>query len=240
MFRRRTDHVYSTLQQVQRRISEQGGGPAPAPAPVPGSDTGRFQRPTDHFTPATPTPAAVPPPLPSPAFPGVAMAPPQPGIVLTLPVAVVMLLVALMLCVLSFFVGRLSAAPAPAMPPREERTAERGPVAPPVSRPRHILLIGRPFPAITPALETDSRRLNAMVGADGNLRAAGVEAFFGIYVLESGEKVLAYGWTDAWRGVDQHEPRYVTLYNALRNVRTLSSQPGDISATLRWLPMPNR
>lgn len=37
MFRRRTtDQVYATLQQVQRRITEQGGGPAPSSTPVPG------------------------------------------------------------------------------------------------------------------------------------------------------------------------------------------------------------
>lgn len=35
MFRRRTDQVYSTLQQVQRRITEQSGNPPEQPAPSP-------------------------------------------------------------------------------------------------------------------------------------------------------------------------------------------------------------
>jgi hypothetical protein len=78
-FRRKTDQVYSTLQQVQRRISEQTGAPAPAPVrpppairsplPVPparppGRTTSQ-DLPTPAPMPLTPTPVA--PMLSSPA-----------------------------------------------------------------------------------------------------------------------------------------------------------------------------
>jgi hypothetical protein len=74
MFRRRTDQVYSTLQQVQRRITEQTGGgqaqlddlrqaaPPPAAAqPVPGVNL----QPLSQALPQQSPPAPAPAPLPS-------------------------------------------------------------------------------------------------------------------------------------------------------------------------------
>jgi hypothetical protein len=68
MFRRRTDQVYATLQQVQRRISEQSGQPS-APAPA--------QRPT---APAIRTPLpAIQLPGNAPARPAARITTPLPG-----------------------------------------------------------------------------------------------------------------------------------------------------------------
>lgn len=68
--RRRTDQVYATLQQVQRRITEQSGQPAAAATPAGMSAPPR--------APGTPTPGPLPAIRPGPQIPGPDAPPPAP------------------------------------------------------------------------------------------------------------------------------------------------------------------
>jgi hypothetical protein len=65
--RRRTDEVYRTLQQVQRRITESGATPTPAAVPA-GLVAGPGARALGHPTPG-PMPAVRPEPAPPPLLP---------------------------------------------------------------------------------------------------------------------------------------------------------------------------
>ncbi len=210
MFRRRTDHVFSTLQQVQRRISEQGGTvPVAARPPAPAS-----RRESEAFTPAGqagpgPGPAPVPTLLPT-GFPE----PPRPGVVsLPLPLVVVLALLVLALCALCFVLGRVTAPEAVASPGFADGAAGNRVVADAPRAAQHILVvrrIQRPTASDVESLKSDERRMN---GAMTQYANRGWQPWFRVDRRDSGAMVLAYGWNGSRWGVDK--ARHEDLYQAL-------------------------
>jgi hypothetical protein len=211
MFRRRTDHVFSTLQQVQRRISEQGGT-VPVAARPPGP-AGR--RESEAFTPAGPA-GSVPGPLaPVPTLTPIAQPePPRPGVVsLPLPLVVVLALLVLALCALCFVLGRVTAPEAVASPGFADGAAGNR-VVPEAPRPAtHVLVVRRvqrPAASDVESLKADERRLNA---AMAQYTSRGWQPWFRVDRRDSGAVVLAYGWNGSTWGVDK--ARHEDLYQAL-------------------------
>lgn len=210
MFRRRTDHVFSTLQQVQRRISEQGGTvPVAARPPAPAG-----RRESEAFTPASPSSSAPQPPGPSLAFPGVQPEPPSPGtITLPLPLVVVLALLVLALCALSFVAGRATAPETQVSPGFAGGDAGNRllPVQPQASQ--YILVvkaIQRANAQDAEALRADEKRLN---GAMGAYAGRGWQPYFKVDRRDSGTLVLTYGWNGTRWGVDR--TKLEDLYQAL-------------------------
>jgi hypothetical protein len=211
MFRRRTDHVFSTLQQVQRRISEQGGT-VPVAARPPGP-AGR--RESEAFTPAAPGSASPGPVIPTitpgaPALPE----PPRPGVVtLPLPLVVVIALLVLALCALCFVLGRVTAPDPVASPGFADGPAGNRVVPETPRSAEHILVIRRiqrPAASDVESLKGDERRLNAAMAQYAN---RGWQPWFRVDRRDSGTMVLAYGWNGSRWGVDK--ARYEDLYQAL-------------------------
>jgi hypothetical protein len=206
MFRRRTDHVFSTLQQVQRRISEQGGT-VPVAARPPGP-AGR--RESEAFTPAAPGPVV---PSISPAVPALPE-PPRPGVVtLPLPLVVVLALLVLALCALCFVLGRVTA-PDPVASPGFADGPAGNRMVPEAPRPAtHVLVVRRvqrPAASDVESLKADERRLNA---AMAQYASRGWQPWFRVDRRDSGAVVLAYGWNGSTWGVDK--ARHEDLYQAL-------------------------
>jgi hypothetical protein len=114
MFRRRTDQVYATLQQVQRRITEQSGQPAPANGEVPPLERKPIAAAVPALAPLQDALARQKPPMvghqpePPPLPPQLAQLP-RGGIVFSIPLAVTLSVLWIASCALCFVLGQHAA-----------------------------------------------------------------------------------------------------------------------------------
>lgn len=228
MFRRRTDQVYSTLQQVQRRITEQSGQ-APEQADIEPSVTTQPVVNLQPLSQALPSGGVVPPPPalnPAPAaapFAGVQtnrLGPAGNRYVLQVSGDLAMLLVVIWLIsmALMFVLGqhwRSSGGAGLAPGPAGSRETANAPVAP-GKRQGDWALVLTSFPNSTKEhesyCEAEARRLNDAMRQPQNL-ARGWKPFFGVRKPANGGIELVYGLVDGVWGIDKND--FLTLAKAL-------------------------
>jgi hypothetical protein len=228
IFRRRTtDQVYSTLQQVQRRITEQGGQPVvgsggnmrtPAPGslrtPPPGSypaaaSTAPIGTPLRFPTPP-PTPHAVPPASTSSDEPAPlgGMLVPQPPVtrfVLNLPLhlATTLLLLWLVTLVAAYFAGRSAADRTPAPMPRSEAPAPSPNAVEQPVRGNWVFLL-QTVPTANSQLrakwQEEVTRLNNVCRQNAS---QGWKPYFALREPENGGLQMVFGQVDGKFGIDQ-------------------------------------
>jgi len=229
MFRRKTDQVYATLQQVQRRLTQQTadeGAEAPAfqrPRAAAGADPTRpLTVPTPSFS--LPSAGLGSPPPAQPQVPSPGVAPSQRRHVLQLSgeLATILFLLWLVTLVASFFVGQhfgkrggaadpgigyaagpAGSRPARTDPPAEElpATAARTPGQGQVGG--HILVlasVSRANPDDEQRFGNDARLLNQY--AEKNVRS-GYKPWFGVRKPTNGGLQLVFGVVNGKFGVDK-------------------------------------
>jgi len=236
MFRRKTDQVYATLQQVQRRLTQQTADDeadaARSRAIAPSSD----QRP-----PAVPPPAfSMPSAASSPTLPAGAQVPP-PGVAPSLrrhvlqlsgELATILFLLWLVTLVASFFVGQHFGKrdASPGDPGAGYATGEagarapRGETPPPTANPatksptgaqsgNHILVLASVARATADdeqRFSNDAKRLNQFAEQNGR---SGYKPWFGVYKPSNGGLMLVFGLVNGQFGIDK-EP-FATFADAL-------------------------
>ena len=228
MFRRKTDQVYATLQQVQRRLTQQTANdeadaaqarsraagippelrPQSVPPPV-------FSMPSAVSSPSLPTGAQVPPP-------GVAPSQRRHVMQLSGELATILFLLWLVTLVASFFVGQhfgkrgvapddpgagYAAGEAGTRAPRNETPVEAAPSTsktPAVGQPGgHILVlasVARANADDEQRFTNDAKRLNQF--AEQNARS-GYKPWFGVRKPGSGGLQLVFGLVNGQFGVDK-------------------------------------
>lgn len=222
MFRSRTDQVYATLQQVQRRISEQSGQP-PAVRPAAPAVRGPLSqtplssgglRPPGRISTPLPELLSQPPVGTQQQFPQ----PAQPGIFLSSNALVTVALLFIGCCLGFFFLGKSLAGPtaaAPSTPVANERREPDEPVA------KFVLVIKRDQAA---TLSTQERyKLLAKQCNDWLARQpGGWEPQFNVRQTNDGIQLI-YGST---AGIPR-SPRYGELAALLAqpNPKGLGAQP---------------
>jgi hypothetical protein len=238
MFRRRTDQVYSTLQQVQRRITEQSGQAA---EPTELQPAGTVQ-PAINLQPlsqALPSGGVVPPAVATaatPPFPGVQTNRLGPGgnrYVLQVSGDLAMLLVVIWLIsmALMFVLGqhwRASGGAGLAPGPAGNRETATAPAAPGKRQGEWIYVLQSQTTATVEAaqfFEERARNLNEYVRQNAN---RGWKAYFGVRKPVNGGIELAYGLADGAWGIDQAE--FVAFAKLLA-----SPPPGGGFASARWV-----
>jgi len=230
IFRRRTtDQVYATLQQVQRRITEQGGSTAPVPAPAPRQPgTAPFRNagvpmrtppagtltamPSRRETPvppgdATPLPPSAAPQGSSPLANSAAAS----RRVLELPtqLAATLMLVWLLTLVVAFLIGRLSApatAEVASAPVVQVPGKPQDPEAPaPGKRLGDSIFVLRAIPRFE-AAEKASWKKRAEELNDQS-RKLGYKDYFAVREPENGGLELVYGYANGQFGIDRSQFR---------------------------------
>lgn len=238
MFRRRTDQVYSTLQQVQRRITEQNGNPADvgeALAPSAQSSVPVNLQPLSQALPTGGALAAVAPPAPQP-FAGMAanrMAPGSNRYVLQVSGDLATLLVVMWLIsmALMFVLGqqwRPSAGAGLAAGPAGSREAPQQSAAPAKRLGDWIYILeSRPNSAveIVNSYEQRARELNEYVLKNSQ---PGWKPYFGVRKPDNGGVELVFGAVD--RGVFG-----VDRTDFVEFAKMLSEPAGGGYASARWV-----
>jgi hypothetical protein len=254
MFRRRTDHVYATLQQVQRRITEQGGGgpppaltppPAvramPSPATTPLGSPVIPDRPIGSDLPPPPPPMSAAPHLDGPLAPSVVggaatvLAPRRrgvllpPGLVITLGVCWIATFI--LGVILGMYLGtgeRGEHGMAPGGP------GERLPITSgrdPQPRERETPAAIRPGNALLKLAagrrQDEAKFVEAAQKYNAQYRQAGRPQLWGVYRPTNGELVLAYGQLDGEWGIDPRSPEAQKVFEEVRR------SPGAAGAA--WL-----
>lgn len=218
MFRRRTDQIYSTLQQVQRRITEQTGVSSPA---MPGVETkGSIYSPTPTQPLVTLQPLSQALPLePEPAPDGQQPITPfaEPPVatgrryVLQLPseLALTLVVVWLLSVALAFFLGhrmRSGQVTAPAAPAPRREEAPLVKEAPAIRRLGDyvLVLINTPNDTVESenALQNQANTLNEYVAKNAHL---GWRPYFGVRRPRSGGLELVFGYANGQYGVSKDE-----------------------------------
>jgi hypothetical protein len=227
IFRRRTtDQVYATLQQVQRRITEQGGSAVPAPAPAP------RQPGTAPFRNAG-TPMRTPPAGTLPAMPARRDTPLPPGDATPLPMsaplhasaplsaaqrrvlelptqlAATLMLVWLLTLVVAFLIGRLSA-PASAeiasAPVVQALGKPQDPEAPaPGKRLGDSIFVLRAIPRFEAGEKTAWKKRADELNEQS--RKLGYKDYFSVREPENGGLELVYGFANGQYGIDRAQFR---------------------------------
>ena len=227
MFRRKTDQVYATLQQVQRRLTQQtaddeadaaqarsraaGTPPEPRPQSMPPP---AFSMPSAVSSPTLPTGAQVP-------APGISPSQRRHVLQLSGELATILFLLWLVTLVATFFVGQYfgkrGVAPddpgagyatgeAGTRAPRSEAPSEQAPAikAPAVGQPGgHILVLASVARANSDdeqRFSNDAKRLNQF--AEQNARS-GYRPWFGVRKPSSGGLQLVFGLVNGQFGVDK-------------------------------------
>ncbi len=237
MFRRRTDQVYSTLQQVQRRITEQNGNPADvgeALAPSASPQAPLHLQPLSQALPTGGVSAAPVPPAPQP-FAGVAGNRLSPGgnrYVLQVSGDLATLLVVMWLISMAvmFVLGqqwRPSAGAGLAAGPAGSREAAQA--APPAKRLGDWVYILESRPnspvEVVNAYEQRARELNDFVLKNSQ---PGWKPYFGVRKPDNGGVELVFGAVDRGVfGVDRTE--FVEF------AKMLSEPAGGGYASARWV-----
>jgi hypothetical protein len=209
MFRRRTDQVYSTLQQVQRRITEQtGGSPPPGEEAKPESLTGPIpQVSLQPLAQALPQNRGMPPPLQAPQY----LPNSSKRYVVQISADLVMLLMVVWLATmpLMFMLGknwRTSPGAGPAPGPAGERPAPAEPPPAPARRLGDWVLVLQSSPTASAEYETyfqsRANSLNDFVRRD---HTHGWKPYFGVRKPNSGGIQLVFGEVDGQFGVPRDE-----------------------------------
>lgn len=201
MFRRRTDQVFATLQQVQRRITEQPGQPSQPPPPEPqrAAASAPLAQLQEAMRQPRPQLAPLQPEAPPPSF-----APPKGGVLLSLSLQTAVTLIVLWIasCVLCFVLGGKSSerrGPAVdagyAVGEAGGREAPKPDDAPTRALGEDLLVLSQVAgSSVTPELEQQYRlrasQLNDIMRKNGE---RGWKPWFGVRRPPSGELQLVFG-----------------------------------------------
>ena len=250
MFRRRTtDQVYATLQQVQRRITEQGGGNAPTgsappagPRPLAGLASTPLQN-TQQLGPATYALAPPAPNLRPSAFPGgsddEAAVSARGTLQLSLQVGLVLLLLWLGSLAAAYFLGirqgtrtggdsvenRPAAAEAPPTKPQEPESPAPG------RRQGDSIFVLTSTPSFTPALkqqwQVEVDRLNGVMKQN---EAKGWRPYFALREPENGGLQFVFGQANGRFGIDRAQ-----FEDLARQLAAPKAKGGGGYASAKWL-----
>ncbi len=252
IFRRRTtDQVYATLQQVQRRITEQGGpGPAPASPTVRGPGTATFRSGAGTTPMRTPPPGSLNPaqrrdtpmpgeptqapyPVAHPTFP--APGPARGTLELPTQMAVTLMLVWLTTLVAAFLIGRFSAPTGPELAPAPVAAngKPQDPETPSNRRQGDAIFVLKAIPRFTDvqkaAWQKEVDRLNALCRTNA---AKGWKDYFALREPENGGLEFVFGYVNGQFGIDQKPFRD---FAALLQKPTDKGGAGYVSATWKTL-----
>jgi hypothetical protein len=238
MFRRRTDQVYSTLQQVQRRITEQNSPGEQAEAPAGQPQAAVNLQPLSQALPSGGAPAVASPPALQPPFAGVPAARMPPGgnrYVLQISGDLAMLLVVMWLIsmALMFVLGQHWRSSGGAGLAAGAAGNRETPAAPAVVGKRQgdwvYLLQSQPNATVeaTQFFEERARSLNEFVRQNSG---RGWKPYFGVRKPANGGVELAYGLVDGVWGIDQAD--YVAFAKLLADPTT---KGGGGFASARWV-----
>ena len=249
MFRRRTtDQVYATLQQVQRRITEQGGGNAPTgSAPPAGARPLAGIAPTPLQTNQNLGPASYSPPPPAPtlrpsAFPGGPDdegAGSARGLQISMQVGVVLLLLWLVTLAAAWGLGirqgtrtgsdsvenRPTTAEAPPSKPQDPETPAPG------KRQGDSIFVLTSTPSFTPAIKqqwlVEVDRLNGVMKQN---EAKGWKPYFALREPENGGLQFVFGKANGRFGIDRAQ-----FEDLARQLAAPKTKNGGGYASAKWL-----
>ena len=250
MFRRRTtDQVYATLQQVQRRITEQGGGNAPTgSAPPAGARPLAGIAPTPLQTNQNLGPGAYSPPPVAPtvrpsAFPG---GPDDEGsghvrgtLQLSMQVGLILLLLWVGTLIAAYYLGirqgtrdssdsvgnRPTTAEAPPTKPQDPETPAPG------KRQGDSIFVLTSTPSFTPSLkqqwQTEVDRLNGVMRQN---EAKGWKPYFALREPENGGLQFVFGQANGRFGIDRAQ-----FEDLARQLAAPKTKGGGGYASAKWL-----
>jgi hypothetical protein len=250
MFRRRTtDQVYATLQQVQRRITEQGGGNAPTgSAPPAGArPLGGIAPPplqtNQHLSPAPYAPLPAAPAMRPSAFPGGpddGAAPPARGTLqISMQIGLVLVLLWFGTLAAAYFLGerqgnrknsdsvenRPAAGETPPTKPQDPETPAPG------KRQGDSIFVLTSTPTFTPALkqqwQAEVDRLNGVMKQN---EAKGWKPYFALREPENGGLQFVFGQANGRFGIDRAQ-----FEDLARQLAAPKAKGGGGYASAKWL-----
>ncbi|MBA3697248.1 MAG: hypothetical protein H0W78_00070 [Planctomycetes bacterium] len=241
MFRRRTDQVYSTLQQVQRRITEQNGNPGEPNEVSPGQPQSAVNlQPLSQALPTGGVPALTSSPAMQPPFAGVPAARMPPGgnrYVLQISGDLAMLLVVMWLIsmALMFVLGQhWSSSGGAGLAPGAAGNRDTLTVAPPPGKRLGdwvYVLKSQPSAPVDAVnlYEVEARKLNDVMRQPQN-SSRGWKPYFGVRKPVNGGVELVFGVVEGVWGVDKGE--FATFAKLLAEP---ASKSGGGYASARWV-----